>query len=261
MVRHVPSVSIIFIENPPLQCAIIFCALLFFLQKFCIFSATLNKCNFWGTFWPELCVQECYSLSLSVCLSTSEHESASMEKHVHDIDWSWMRHFLNPTLSIVWWIENWTTPRISIMKETWFHFSTFEFGSKWFIWFKINNDLQLPFCHNFQHVTSLMVSHVQYFPFFLLSQSLKCALNKLGLHSIDRIFQPEVCHNPDILESTQVEALRDLPWFVEWLPDISDEHDQLNTCFYASHFSLKEDIQLIILHYGFSEQNMGVTDT
>ena len=103
MVRHVPIGSIFFIENPPLQCATFFVDLLFFPQKICTFSASLNKCNFWGTFWPELCVQECYSLSMSVCVSTSEHESASMEKHVHDIDWSWMRHFLNPTLSIVWW--------------------------------------------------------------------------------------------------------------------------------------------------------------
>ena len=135
------------------------------------------------------------------------------------------------------------------MKETWFHFSTFEFGSKWFIWFEINNDLQLPFCHNFQHVTSLMVSHVQYFPFFLLSQSLKCALNKLGLHSIDRIFQPEVCHNPDISESTQIEALRDFAmicqvaaWYLWWTWPI--EHRLLCFSFFlegwhtANHFAL-----------------------
>ena len=89
-------------KSPAPMCNI-FCGSPFFPQKFCTFSATLNKCNFWGTFWPERCVQECYSLSMSVCVSTSEHESASMEKHVHDIDWSWMRHFLNPTLSIVWW--------------------------------------------------------------------------------------------------------------------------------------------------------------
>ena len=145
---------------------------------------------------------------MSVYVPTPEHESDSMEKHVHDIDWSWMRHFLNPTLCIVWWSsipfrELNYTKNFNIMKETWLHFPTFEFGSKWFIWFEINNDLQLPFCHNFQHVTSLMVSHVQYFPFFLLSQSLKCALYKLGLHSIDRIYQPKVCQSPDVSESTE----------------------------------------------------------
>ena len=80
-----------------------FVDLIFLPQKVCTFTATLNKCNFWGTFWRELCVQECYSVSMSVYVPTPEHESDSMEKHVHDIDWSWMRHFLNPTLCIVWW--------------------------------------------------------------------------------------------------------------------------------------------------------------
>ena len=183
-----------------------FVDLLFFPQKICTFSPTLNECNFWGT-WPELCVEVCYSLSMSVCLDiwtrVGQHG-----KHVHDIDWSWMKHFLNPTLSIVWWssiiYRELNFIKTTTMKETWLHFPTFEFGLKWFIWFEINNDLQFPFSTISNMWPASWWATCKSFLSFLLSRSLKCALYKL--HSIDRIFQPKVCHSP---ESAQEEELRD----------------------------------------------------
>ena len=176
-----------------------------------------------------------------------------------------MSHFLNPTLCILYSVMKFNSlQRIELHQEFQYYEGNLTSLSHFRIWFKmvyLVSKLTMTFNFLFPQFPTCDLPHgepraILSFLFAFSKSQMRIvqtgtALNRQNLSTQDvpqpRCFREyssrsiaEFCYDLSILSSGCLISLMNM-----------------NTCFYASHFSLREGIQLIILHQGFSVQNMG----